>query len=87
MDDIEFPVRHRLRVEQQVKIVGGKLTIGRPKGGKNRAVSLLETAAVELAEHLRRYPAEAGQLLFRTPSTSRSTATTSTPTSGDRHCC
>ncbi|HSH60598.1 MAG TPA: tyrosine-type recombinase/integrase [Acidimicrobiales bacterium] len=63
VEDIEF-LRHRLRVEQQVKIVGGKVTTGRPKGGKTRAVPLPETAAMELAEHLRRYPAESGQLVF-----------------------
>ncbi len=35
VDDLEF-LRHRLRVEQQVKIVRGQLTTGRPKGGKTR---------------------------------------------------
>ncbi len=59
VDDVEF-LRHRVRVEQQVKIVRGQLTIGRPKGGKTRAVPLPQIAAVELAEHLRRYPAGSG---------------------------
>ncbi|MDP9388616.1 MAG: site-specific integrase [Actinomycetota bacterium] len=63
VDDVEF-LRHRLRVEQQVTIVRGKLTTGRLKGGKTGAVPLPETAAAELAEHLRRSRAEAGQLVF-----------------------
>jgi integrase len=63
VDDVEF-LRHRLRVEQQVKIVRGQLTTGRPKGGKTRTVPLPKAVAVELAEHLRRYPISASTLVF-----------------------
>ncbi|MCA1671119.1 MAG: site-specific integrase [Actinobacteria bacterium] len=61
--DIDF-LRHRLRVEQQVKIVGGCLRIDRPKGGKTRVVPLAEPVAVALAEHLRSWPVEGDGLAF-----------------------
>ena len=61
--DIEF-LRHRVRVEQQIKIVRGKLTTGRHKGGRTRVVPLPEAAAVEFAEHLRRFPKDADELVF-----------------------
>ncbi len=61
--DIDF-LRHRVRVEQQVKIVGGCLQIDRPKGGKTRTVPLAEPVAVALAEHLRSWPAEGDGLVF-----------------------
>lgn len=61
--DIDF-LRHRLRVEQQVKIVRGCLQIDRPKGGKTRVVPLAEPVAVALAEHLRTWPAETDGLAF-----------------------
>lgn len=63
--DVEF-LRHRLRVEQQIKIVRNKLTTDRPKGGKVRTVPLPEAVAVELAEHLRRHGLLADQLVFTT---------------------
>lgn len=61
--DVEF-LRHRLRVEQQIKIVRNQLTTDRPKGGKVRTVPLPEAVAVELAEHLRRHGAQSDQLFF-----------------------
>ena len=61
--DVDF-LRRRLRVEQQIKIVRGRLQIDRPKGGKTRAVPLAEPVALALAEHLRRWPAEADELVF-----------------------
>lgn len=56
--DVYF-LRHRVRVEQQILIVRSKLTVGPPKGGKTRTVPLAEPVALELAEHLRRYPERA----------------------------
>ncbi len=61
--DIDF-LRQRLRVEQQVKIVRGRLEMDRPKGGKTRVVPLAEPVAIALAEHLRQWPADAGELAF-----------------------
>ncbi len=61
--DVDF-LRHRVYVEQQVKIVGGQLRIAPPKGGKTRIVPLPDAVAVELAEHLRRYPAAGQELVF-----------------------
>lgn len=61
--DIDF-LHHRLRVEQQVKLVGGHLQIDRPKGGKTRVVPLAEPVAVALAEHLRSWPPDGDGLIF-----------------------
>ncbi len=61
--DVDF-LRKQLRVEQQVKIVRGRIVIDKPKGGRTRAVPLPEWVAVELAEHLRRYPACHDDLVF-----------------------
>ncbi len=63
VSDIDF-LRRRLRVEQQIKIVRGRLQIDRPKGGRTRGVPLAEPVALALAEHLRRWPAEADELVF-----------------------
>lgn len=61
--DLDF-LRQRLRVEQQVKLVRGRLIIGKPKGGRTHAVPLADPVAIELAGHLRRYPAEGDALVF-----------------------
>lgn len=61
--DVDF-LRRQVHVEQQVKIVAAKVTIGSPKGGKTRTVPLPDTVAAELAEHLRRHPAEGDDLVF-----------------------
>lgn len=61
--DIDF-LRHRLRIEQQVKIVGGVLQIDRPKGGKTRIVPLANPVAIALAEHLRSWPVDGDGLVF-----------------------
>ena len=63
VEDVEFLAR-RVAVRQQVKQVGGKLLLAPPKGGRVRDVPLPEVVAVELAEHLRRYPARADGLVF-----------------------
>ena len=61
--DVDF-LRQQLHVEQQVKIVRGRITVDRPKGGRTRTVPLPEWVAVELAEHLRRHPPQADDLAF-----------------------
>lgn len=61
--DIDF-LRRQVHVEQQVKIVAAKVTIDTPKGDKTRTVPLPDIVATELAEHLRRYPAEGDELVF-----------------------
>jgi integrase len=61
--DVDF-LRRRVNVEQQVKLLGGRVTIDKPKGGKTRTVPLPDTVAVEVAEHLRRYPASGDDLVF-----------------------
>lgn len=60
--DIDFH-RRQLHIEQQVKIVQSAVVLDRPKGGKTRTV-LPDTVAAELAEHLRRHPAEGEGLVF-----------------------
>ncbi len=61
--DVDF-LRKQLRVEQQVKIVRGRIVIDKPKGGRTRAVPLPEWVAVELTKHLRRFPACHDDLVF-----------------------
>ncbi len=61
--DLDF-LRRVVRVQQQVKIVGGGLVFAKPKGGKTRTVPLPDHAAVALAEHLRLYPAGPDGLVF-----------------------
>ena len=61
--DIDF-LRRRILVEQQVKLLHGRVTIDKPKAGKTRTVPLPDGVAVELAEHLRRHPAEPDELVF-----------------------
>jgi integrase len=61
--DVDF-LRRRVNVEQQVKLLGGRVTIDKPKGGKTRTVPLPDAVAVEVAEHLRRYPASGDDLVF-----------------------
>ena len=61
--DIDF-LHKQLRVEQQVKLVRGRLLIDKPKGGRTRTVPLSEWVAVELAEDLRRFPAGHDDLVF-----------------------
>jgi integrase len=63
VSDVDF-LRRRVNVEQQVKLLGGRVTLGKPKGGKTRTVPLPDSVAVELAEHLRRYPASGDELVF-----------------------
>jgi integrase len=52
-------------VRKQVKLVGGQLVLAPPKGGKVREVPLPEHVALEIAEHLRKYPSVDG-LVFTT---------------------
>lgn len=61
--DVDF-LRRQLHVEQQVKLLHGKVVLDRPKGGKTRAVPLPTSVAGELAAHLQRHPAQADALLF-----------------------
>jgi len=64
VSDVDF-LRHKVLVCQQVKLVGSKPILAPPKGQKTREVSLPDHVAVELAEHLRQYPALDG-LVFTT---------------------
>ena len=63
--DIDF-LRRQVHVEQQVRLLGTRLELAPPKRKKTRTVPLPDSVAVELAEHLRRYPAEGTDLVFRT---------------------
>jgi len=63
--DIDF-LRRRIAVEQQVKLLHGRVAIDLPKGGKTRTVPLPDTIAIELSEHLRQFPAVGDDLLFTT---------------------
>jgi len=68
--DLDF-LRKQVPGEQQVKLVRSQLVIGRPKRNKTRTVPLPDTVAVELAEHLRRYPVQAMSWCSPGESTSR----------------
>jgi integrase len=61
--DVDF-LRHRVSVEQQVKLLSAAPTIAKPKGRKTRTVPLPHTVGLELSEHLRRYPAKGDDLIF-----------------------
>lgn len=61
--DVDF-LRHRVDVEQQVKLLTSTPTFAKPKGRTTRTVPLPDSVAVELAEHIRRFPAEGDDLLF-----------------------
>ena len=61
--DVDF-LRKQLRVQQQVKIVRGRLTIDNPKGGRTRVVPLPDWVADELAQHLRQFPVDHDGLVF-----------------------
>jgi integrase len=61
--DIDF-LKHRVRVEQQIKLLRAQPTVDRPKGGRTRVVPLPDWVAFELSEHLRRFPATGDELLF-----------------------
>lgn len=60
---IDF-MRRVIRVEQQLKRVGGKLALAPPKGGKVREVPLPEVVAESLARHLELYPPGEHGLVF-----------------------
>jgi integrase len=61
--DVDF-LRRQLHVEQQVKLLGGRVKLAPPKGSKTRTVPLPDAVGTELAEHLRRWPAEGDDLVF-----------------------
>jgi integrase len=64
--DVAF-LERKLRVRQQIKILGGKLVTAPPKGGKTRDVPLPDIVSEALAEHLRKYPvADEDELIFLT---------------------
>lgn len=54
---------HALLVEQQVRLLHGRVTIDKPKAGETRTVPLPDGLAVALAEHLRRHPAAPDELV------------------------
>jgi integrase len=62
--DADF-LRRQLHVEQQVKVLGGRVLLAPPKGGKTRTVPLPDAVGTELADHLRGWPAEGDGLVFR----------------------
>lgn len=63
VQDVEY-LRRRIQVQQQVKLVRGRLTIDKPKNRRTRTVPLPDWVAVEITEHLRRWPAGDDGLVF-----------------------
>jgi integrase len=63
VQDVDF-LRRQLHVEQQVKLLHGKVVLDRPKAGKTRTVPLPTSVADELAAHLQRYPAQGAELVL-----------------------
>lgn len=61
--DVDF-LRRQLYVEEQVKLLGGRVMLAPPKGGKTHTVPLPDAVGTELAEQLRRWPAEGDDLVF-----------------------
>jgi integrase len=51
VEDVDFLARE-LHVEQQVKILGGRVVIARPKGGKTRTIPLPDSVGLALADRL-----------------------------------
>lgn len=64
VDDVDFLGR-RVLVRWQVKVIEGTPSLAPPKGKKHREVPLPDVVAMELAEHLRMYPPEDGQVFTR----------------------
>jgi integrase len=67
VEDVDW-LRRVVHVRQQVRLVGGKLVLSPPKGGKERDVPLPETVGLRLAEHLGKTP----QVATVSPGESRS---------------
>ena len=54
-DDVDF-LRNTVHVRRQVKVVGDRLVLAPPKGGKERDVPLPESVKVELSQHIQAHP-------------------------------
>lgn len=66
-DDVEWlSLEPVVRVDRQIKVIGGKLVYDLPKGRKARTVELSPDRQVALAEHMRRFPPAAVTLPWRT---------------------
>ncbi|HZD24540.1 MAG TPA: tyrosine-type recombinase/integrase [Acidimicrobiia bacterium] len=62
VEDVDF-LRRWVLVRHQVKIIDGvPTTLAPPKGRREREVRLSDVVAVELAEHIRKYPPADGQV-------------------------
>jgi integrase len=61
VDDVDF-LRGFVRVQRQVKILGSRLVLAPPKGGRTREVPLGESVALALSAHLAAYPAQSVEL-------------------------
>lgn len=66
IDDLDLPGR-LVSVQRQVKLVGGRLCFGSPKGGRSRTVPLPESVLEELTRHTQTYPPLAVTLPWRQP--------------------
>ncbi len=66
VDRLDLP-RRRIRVEEKI-VEHGRLIAGEPKTRQSRrAVAIPESITLELAEHLRRFPAGPDRLVFAAP--------------------
>ena len=70
VDEADF-LRRMVHVDQQVKIIGGRLYFAAPKGAKERAVPLASQTGAALAAHLAAFPAVAVTLPWHEPGTRR----------------
>ena len=66
VDDIDF-LRRVVHVRRQVKIVGGRLAFGPPKGGRERDVPLPGSVGLRLSAHIAEHAPVAVTLPWRKP--------------------
>lgn len=66
LDDVDFLGRE-IRVERQVRIVGGVLVFSLPKGGKTRTVPLPDSVGLRLSAHIAEHPPIGVTLPWRVP--------------------
>ncbi len=66
VDGIDF-LRRVVRVHQQLRLVGNRVVLAPPKGGREREVPLPDVVSLALAEHLQRFGTSTVALPWREP--------------------
>jgi integrase len=66
VDDIDF-LRRVVHVRRQVRIVGARLVLAPPKGGRERDVPLPDSVALRLSAHIADWPSAVANLPWKVP--------------------